>query len=111
MEHDIEWNMAGEPEWKDEMPPAVGSVEELLQRNKQAILASMNAQHASMNAQHEYWILRRTLDGWRLVSEKPVGDPVLAADNIRVMSPGTYKILETVAAYKSEIELLPLTED
>lgn len=91
MNHEVDWNMSGEPEWKDEMPPKP-EVELLPSRS-------------------EFWVLRRTIDGWRLVSERSVNNRVTAADNIRVMSPGTYKILETVASYKTQVELLPLAED
>ena len=96
MNHEVDWNMSGEPEWKDEMSIARG------------LGIPYTAKEESKS---EYWILRRTIDGWRLVSERPANDKVKAADSIRVMSPGTYKILETVASYKSEIELLPLAED
>lgn len=107
MKMEIDWNMSGEPEWRDEMPQDQKSQQlEFQVGSGTGALSSLNPVPKS-----EFWILRRTLDGWRLVSERPVGSKTIAADNIRVMSPGTYKILETVGAYKSEIELLPFTEN
>jgi len=95
---DVDWNMNGEPEWRDEMAGAI-------------LPGEIDGIKTLYIPNGEYWVLLRTMDGWRLVTDNPLPTLEKAKENIQHRSPGAYKILHTTESYKTQVALLPLTED
>lgn len=54
----------------------------------------------------EYWILYESMNGWLTISG-PYHEFERAADHIRGLKPGGYKIVQTVGSYKTQVELIP----
>jgi hypothetical protein len=59
----------------------------------------------------EYWVLQRTMDGWRLYNDHAFPSSERAKAYISAAQPNSYKILEVIASYKTQVSLLPLAED
>lgn len=123
---DVEWNMNGEPEWKDDklhtqdvVTQDVVTQDNLAASGKEWFDATrgwivpreIEGIKTLYIPTGEYWVLLRTMDGWRLVTDKPLLTLEKAKENIQHRSPGAYKILHTTESYKTQVALLPLSEE
>ena len=59
----------------------------------------------------EYWILQHVMDGWKLYGDKAFPSVEKAKAYVMASKPDVYKILEVVASYRTQVSLIPMSEE